>query len=165
MWSWQYLRRSAVYGMAGLAMISVASCSTDHGRASTRASTDFSTAVRGSVRSTGGVLALPETAAQDVGFYGGRYAWTVSNTAAGDVGGAGQSGFLDLAATDLQFGISRDLKASTPTGERAYRTAIRDLDLLARLPDTGLTQRQRSEYAKYVTRLNMFFATRVPVGE
>jgi hypothetical protein len=109
------------------------------------------------------VPTLPETAAQGVGFYGARYAWTVSNTAAGDVGGAGQSGFLELAATDLRFGLSRDLSAATPAGERAYRAAIRNLHLLARLPDTGLTQRQRSGYREYVTRLNMFFGTRVPV--
>jgi hypothetical protein len=109
------------------------------------------------------VPTLPETAAQGVGFYGARYAWTVSNTAAGDVGGAGQSGFLELAATDLRFGLSRDLSAATPAGERAYRAAIRKLHLLARLPDTGLTQRQRSGYREYVTRLNMFFGTRVPV--
>jgi hypothetical protein len=140
-------------------MISFASCSAQAGKSSTRASADSST----SARSNPGVLALPETAAQEVGFFGARYAWTVSNTAAGDVGGAGQSGFLDLAATDLRLGLSRDLRASTPAGERAYRAAISNLHLLARLPDTGLTQRQRSEYDEYVTRLNMFFGTRVPI--
>jgi hypothetical protein len=142
-------------------MITLASCSSEQGRASTHASADSSKSAGSNPR----VAALPEAAAQDVGFVGARHAWMVSNTAAGDVGGAAQSGFLDLAATDLRLGLSRDLSASTPAGEHAYRAAIRNLLLLAWLPDTSLTQRQRSEYDEYVTRLNVFFGTRVPGGE
>jgi hypothetical protein len=101
------------------------------------------------------------SSSQSAGYYGAQYAWAVSNTGAGDVGGAGQGAWLKLAITDLQFGLANDL--SKPGGKQAYRGALRELHQMGSLPDTDVTPQQVAEYDADVIRLNHFFHTKVPV--
>ncbi|HUA41049.1 MAG TPA: hypothetical protein VMA32_05770 [Streptosporangiaceae bacterium] len=102
------------------------------------------------------------SSAQDAGYCGARYAWAVSNTGSGDVGGAGQGAYLQLAITDLRLGLTRDMRATSLRGKQSYRLAIQELHQMASLLDTDVTSRQKAEYNADVVRLNRFFGTRVP---
>jgi hypothetical protein len=103
---------------------------------------------------------LPVSSSQSAGYYGAQYAWAVSNTGSGNVGGAGQSAYLEVAIADLQLGLVRDLRL--PGRRQAYHAAIRELRQMASLPDTDVTPHQQAEYAADVVRLNHFFGTKVP---
>jgi hypothetical protein len=99
------------------------------------------------------------SSSQSAGYNGARYAWAVSNTGSGDVGGAGQGTYLEVAITDLQLALNWNL----PGGRRAYHAAIREMRQMVFLPDTDVTPHQQAEYKADVVRLNHFFGTTVPV--
>lgn len=107
--------------------------------------------------SDSGFITLPVSSSESAGYYTARYAWVVSNTCSGDIGGAGQAAYLEVAVADLQLGLGHDSRL--PGGRQAYRAAIRDLRQMASLPDTEVTPKQRAEYDTDVTRLSHFFGT------
>jgi len=144
-----------------LIIVAIAACGNSAGSAKERAVTAFRKSAPRSRAAEGnnGLGTLPASSSQSAGYYTARYAWLVSNTGAGDVGGAGQGAYLEVAITDLQLGLVRD--QILPGGKQAYRVAIRDLQQMASLPDTDVTPKQEAEYNKDVVRLNHFFGTKV----
>jgi len=163
MWRSTCMRRVAALAVAALVLFGAASCATSSAgpKARTAAVSRQSVPRLRPVRCNYGLSTLPVSSSQGAGYNGARYAWAVSNTQTGDVGGAGQGTYLELAMTDLQFGLVRDL--SKPGRKQAYDEAINELRQMASLPDTDLTSEQNAEYNKDVVRLNHFFRTKVSV--
>jgi hypothetical protein len=163
MWPSAYVRQATAGAGMALALFGTVSCASGSGAQGMRAAVSSRECAPHSAQRSHGLAILPVSSAQNVGYCGAQYAWAVSNTASGDVGGAGQGAWLQLAVTDLQLGLIRDMRTTTLRGRQAYRMAVRELRQMASLPDTDLTPQQQAEYEADVVRLNRFFGTKVPV--
>jgi hypothetical protein len=162
-WGAASIRQATASVAVAAALLGAASCASSPGEPRFRAASATRERAPRPSSSEGsyGLSTLPGSSSQSAGYYGAQYAWAVSNTGSGDVGGAGQGAWLELAITDLKFGLANDL--STPGGKQAYRAAIRELHQMASLPDTDVTPQQDAEYKTDVVGLNHFFHTKVPV--